>query len=380
MFLATAFENAKEIFNNYFVKKKHLTNNPAKHDDAGKMRLAIDTQFLSMLEKEAYNNGETALADEVRGYLQNAIDELYLFHYRNGYGDQFQYPSLSLSVQAMIFARRYNYDRLTSKRQNRVELLRKNGRDSLVDFYVNEIHSPSGMTYQEVVQSQEYRKPSSYVPWYTLNIVALMGATLALDSYLIHHEVYGYSDPTSYPYRNIISEIGNYVRAMDYDTFVGAGRENKYGGGGPKASYVITGYCSWVGMAEAMMSFGTVYPSSIKSHNSSVFTSEAQEIQRGFISHYNNNNGKLYAEYYASGKPLKSTNVVGYLYPAIFADSSGNDDFRRFVDNAVHSQFEGAQDAIVKLAEQDYGKGGEAYFHRALHGLAIGMLRGIDFS
>ncbi|MFZ4453997.1 hypothetical protein [Salibacterium aidingense] len=402
--MATAYQNARDVFNTYFAGSKgHLDTmddyeNPdtgeVYHDGAHFMRLALDIQFLSVLEYFACHiTGENQTFKEAGEKLNEAIEKLHLKWREEGMDTvrPFDAPGMSLTLQAMIYAKRYNYKRLKSVDspvQTMVDELYHRSKENLEDEYLHSIVQDSTRTFRQHVLDQEYREPSTYTPYFSTNIVALYGASLALDSYLITHQQNNdkSSAPADYPLYGRIEEIGYYIKAMNYNHQV-EGREGKVGGGesSSRRNEIHAGYNSWVAWSIAQMAFGLVYPPSIADDNDSVFFSESREMQDGFTATYYRSNKTVPFIYDRNGTIMDGGNAVGYLYPMVFAETAGSDSFLPWLDEAVYAYCEREQigspfkDAIVRICEIDHDTTG-SFFHRALTGLTMGMLRGLTFS
>ncbi|MFD2707124.1 hypothetical protein [Salibacterium lacus] len=406
--MGTAYEAARKVFIEHFREGKHVEKSKTKDSHTGEliMRFAMDIQFLSLLENKARSNGDHHVADEALTQLEDAFD----FVYRNVTADGNEYyertsifnsPSASLMAQACIYMRYYNFSRLSDHNpdtQQRTEMLKDDLMTEMTDVYINDTYGDYG-TFQEIVRAQEYRNASENLPVFSINIISLYGAALAMDSYLMHHafENDGESVPKDYKryggYDRIV-EIGDFIKAMDYDHMDGKGRENKIGGGRELSNTVSAGYTSWVAWSEAQIAFGHCYDvSSIEAENNSVYTQEADAVWEGFQTTYERD-GVIHENYYDHGGTAVEGNKIGYLYPMVFSCTKEKDKYVKWLDNNVHDFCDAQQEknngdeAVVRLARIDVETTttvngdpfyDEPFFHRALTGLTMGMIKNISF-
>ncbi|MEK5231835.1 hypothetical protein MHB42_08660 [Lysinibacillus sp. FSL K6-0232] len=361
----SAFEASKLVFNEHFVAGNHLGTD---HSTSHYMRLAIDIGFLSVYTSQAKNKNDATYATAL-AKLNQAIDTLYtdVSSNANNYANNaFQDPGTAQIFTASILVKKFNMSDLTATRQTRVNYLYNNTKSWLNNTYNNKLVNNMTQTFRQVVESQT-TNASGDAP-FSVNIVALYGGALALDSDFLFKQ-YGVNQPTDYPFRNNIANIGNYIKAINFGNYTTEGRLSHVGS---VRNYVDAGYISWHGKGLALMAHGTVYTPSFATRPSSVFMTEADAIAKGFQTVYSKHN-YIPEQFYGFGSSVKvSTNRSQWLYPLTWTGSQQTVNWLDAI-NRPSGSYSGP--VIVAVARQD-----TQALHRAIEGLTGAMLKGLYFN
>lgn len=360
----SAFEASKMVFNKHFVGNHLDTDHSASHY----MRLAIDAGFLSVYTSQAKNKNDSTYSTAL-SKLNEAIGDLYSVVSSNSSdyaNNAYQDPGTVNIFIASILVKKFNMKDLSTTRQNQVNYLYNNTKNWLNTTYNNKVVSGTSMTFRQVVENQ-YKNSNGDAP-FSVNVPALHGGALALDSDFLFKQ-YGVNDPTDYPYRSTIANIGNYVKAINFGTY---GTQGRLGNVGSIRDYVDVGYISWHSKALAMMAHGTVYTQYFSQRPSSTFMTEAEAIGTGFKTVYNKLN-TMPQEFEGFGTSvLNSNDTREWLYSLTW---TGNQDLLQWIDTVNGASNSYTQPAIVRVANN----GNNQDFHRALEGLTGAMLKGLSF-
>ena len=252
-----AFEASKIVFNRDFVGGNHLVDSRLKtsHSSANEFKLAIDTAFLSVYTSQAKSKNDptytAALAE-----LNKSIGYLYSKVTANEaqFANAYNAPGTGFILQTSVLIKKFNMSDLTASRQTQINYLYDKSKLWLNNAYNST--SGNGKTFRYNVENQVMSGAgeSTLAP-FAVNILAIYGGALALDSDLLFKK-YGVNNPTDYPGRNTIANIGNYVKAVNFGNYATQGRLGNVGGA---RNYVDPGYLSWHGLGLAQMAHGTVY-------------------------------------------------------------------------------------------------------------------------
>ena len=373
----TAFEASKIVFNRDFINGNHLVDSRLKdsHSSANEFKLAIDTAFLSVYTSQAKNKADSTYTASL-AELNKSIGYLYskVTTNESQFAEAYDAPGTALILQSVIMIKKFNMSDLTATRQTQVNYLYDKTKQWLNAKY-NSV-SGNGYTYKYNVENQiiSGSGESKNAP-FAINIVALHGGALALDSDFLHKQ-YGINTPTSYPYRNDISNIGNYVKAVNFGDYTTQGRLGNSGGA---RNYVDTGYMSWHGLGLAQMAHGTVYTQYFSERPSSTFMTEAEAVVDGFETVYNYTNA-IPHEFNGFGTTIKTaTDHREWLYSLAW---SGNQSQIDWIDDINILKYGTSTDPVISrvaLSDVNDGNSSEANFHRALSGLTAAMLKGTTF-
>lgn len=375
----TAFEAAKIVFQRDFIGGNHLQDSrlKASHSSANEFKLAVDAAFLSVYTYEAKRRSDptytAALAElnKAIGYLHSKVstDE-------TKFSKAYDAPGTGFILQSAVLIKKFNISDLTATRQSQVNYLYDKTKLWLNNTYNST--SGNGRTYRYNVENQVMSGTGeAKLPPFAVNIIAIHGGALALDSDLLFKQ-YGINSPTDYPHRNTIANIGNYMRALNFGDNFTQGRLGNVGGA---RNYVDTGYLSWHGLGLAQMAHGTVYTQNFWQRPSSAFMTEADGISKGFKTVYNNKSN-IPQEFRGFGTTiLASNNVSEWLYSLAWTGDQSTVDWIDSL-NAAKYGYSASGPVISRVAASDVddGNSSEANFHRALSGLTAGMMKNLTFN
>lgn len=400
-----AYSTSKLVFNEFFLTKQHVEKAAGGyyHTTPYQQRLAIDIMFLSVLEHEATVRGDSSFAYSVMNELMTAMEDLHTDIFSDLYwegSNAWQTPGLALQFRASVFIKYFNWPRITySLYQTHINEIYNNSKSYLISSYKTNMGG-SGLesgTIQQITQWQ-HKFPAygtTTKSSMAVNEQACAAHALAMDSFLLCND----GVPTDYPYRNDISDLGNFLRAMAFADATGT-KHLVNTGGAPetlRTDYVSTGYTSWVAMCLSQAAFGTVYTSGLAIQPNSVFNTEANLIKEGFKAAWANLGymPEYFGAFGDAGTDHKITTNPDDQSPYLYCMSFlGDQSFIDWIDNAVlanaantstiHSntvQPVTGEPIIVSCARADESGGttGEAMFHRALEGLTGGMIKSLNF-
>lgn len=374
----TAFEASKIVFNRDFSTGNHLMDSrlKASHSSANEFKLAVDTAFLSVYTSQAKSKNDptysTALAE-----LNKSIGYLYSKVTANEaqFANAYNAPGTGFILQTSILIKKFNMSDLSITRQNQVNYLYDKSKLWLNNAYNST--SGNGKTFRYNVENQvtSGSGESTLAP-FAVNILAIHGGALALDSDLLFKK-YGVNNPTDYPNRNMIANIGNFVKNVNFGNY---GTQGRLGNVGGARNYVDPGYLSWHGLGLAQMAHGTVYTQKFSQRPSSVLMTEAEAITTGFKGVYNSR-ASIPNEFRGfGGTILASTDVREWLYSLAW---SGDQLAINWLDSINEMKYGAStsEPIISKVAKSDVddGNSSEANFHRAVSGLTAGMLKELTF-
>ncbi|MFP7199703.1 hypothetical protein SFC08_01900 [Lysinibacillus halotolerans] len=364
----SAFEASKMVFNEHFVSHSHPRTDLV-HSESHYAKLAIDIQFLSTYTYQAKNKNDSTYSTALT-QLNLALDTLYSDVYAkssNYAANVFQDPGAANILIASILVKKFNMSDLTSTRQTKVNYLYNNTKSWLKTAYNTQKVNGTTYTFRQVVENKY--KNANEDALFALNIIAMYGGALALDSDFLFKQ-YGVNTPDQYTDRPTIANIGNYVKAVNFGDYT----KGKLANVGSSRNWVQAGYVSWHAKALALMAHGTVYTQYFSQRPGSTFMTEAEAITTGLKTVHKNTN-KIPQEFYQFGTGAErelSENKSEWLYSLAW---TGNQADLSWIDKINQSGATNNKPVIVHAA----GKNQQA-LHRSLEGLTGAMLKGLYFN
>jgi len=376
--MTTSYEVSKIILNDVYIGKNHVQNSRLKesHSTANDFKLAVDIIFLSVLTNKAKDANDTDTYNKALSELNKAIGYLNskVSTDEAKYKDVYNHPGTPIIFQASIMVKKFNMDYLTETRKSQIEYLYNSTKAWCVSAY-NSQTNKNGKTVRYNVENMiaDVGLPNRGV--IALNSLALNGGAFALDSLFFHDGL-----PATYPYRNDISNMGNYIKFFGFGDST-KGRLSYIGAGdavndATKRVYVDTGYLSWHALGLTLMAHGTTH-APIESRPSSILQTEAELINKGFKTVYDILD-YIPQKWKEFGLSPYGADVREYLYTlAVTGDQSTVD----WIDSIQTTSGNGIPKvARIAIIDENQGDTGEADFHRIVHALAFGMLKNVNFS
>lgn len=361
----SAFDASKIVFNEHFIGNNHLETD---HSTSHYMRLGIDMAFLSVYTSQAKNKGDSTYSSALTN-LNQSINTLYDNVYANSTNyanNAFQDPGTANILIAAILVKKFNMNDLTPNQQTKVNYLYNNTKTWLNNTYNNKNVNNTNQTFRQVIESQT-TNANGDAP-FALNILALYGSALALDSDFLFKK-FGVNNPTDYPFRNNIANIGNYIKAVNFGNY---GLQGRLSNVGSTRDYVDVGYVTWHAKGLALMAHGTVYTQYFSIRPSSLFMTEAEAISTG-LQTVRTLHGYMPQEFYSFGTPVKlATNASQWLYSLSWI---GKQDTLNWIDNINRPTGSYSGPVIAYTARQN-----TQALHRAVEGLTGSMLKGLSFN
>lgn len=403
MSVISAFEASKLVFYEVFVNRKHLTNqikylshNTAKSkvvaDKETSWRLAIDIQFLSILENKARVKGEHTLAESVLSQLDFALRNLDSQLNDERFFIKSFSPYTAHNLVALTFVKKFNMQALSKKGYSQsvkaVEKYLPIFLKSAVDAYTTgkvtwntAIFGPNSgsRTYEQVTREQKHVIADNRMKRFvgSLNVYALIGGALGLYGALLVKE-----KPAGYIHRSKIVDLGNLAIAMSANGNSMIGHLNTIGGGRLDGGLISAGYASWVVKGLAQMATGTTFD---LYNPASKFMKEAHAIKQGLLTVLKNKGfmPDIFSDFHGnqaktSRKDLSSDRTPLLYELAWCGDQTAIDLIEKHMA-AKHGI--GKQNPIIlDCILFDEGGSTESYTHRALAGLTGGMIKGLNFN
>jgi hypothetical protein len=422
----SAYDASVKVFEEHFLNGSHMEAAQTSTAHANyPFRTAYDVMFLSILHSHAKSKGYSRLPD-VLSKLQRGIEYIYEDLYNNQYwknadgtnsGLAYNSPSMGVVLQAAIFVKKFAYNDLTTNlRREKIDWIYDEMKYWLNHTYLTERVKnqtcSEGYLFREIVSGK--RSDGSTIPdsvrfcsgthgtlksGFSANIVAVHMGALALDSDFFHKPTN--PNQKDYQFYDRIVEMGQFLMALSFGD--STGKLQNVGGARPteegddEGSMVSSGYTSWHAMGLAQAAHATVYTSRYADRPNSMFMSEAELIAKGFqiveqnITQTTSKGTFGIVPKYFVGFDY---NIEGQLdaseelYALVWVAKPSNQSIITWLDAHLAEKYKrdgnfvSGEPVIVTAARTDEqsGVGNETNFHRALCGLAAGMLNGVTFN
>lgn len=376
----SALEASKNIFNEFFVSRDHF--NRAKYQDShlgkgattktydiGFFRIATDCIFLVTLF-DGLRKTNDPLAETVH---QHAYDALQYMRVKMDEaspdpGSWANAPggSPDTAYLAIAYSKAYDYMNVSSG----VKSVYKNRADGAINSMVTTLYDE----YVRVYGREFWNSPSALygmdcgvhgsAPKSSVNIIANTAGALGMYAYHIYRHIN--ANPSAFPHREKLMHFGYYVQNTKMDNNLW-----KVGGSRSGETPQLNGGCemqinydTWCMTGIGMAARGIDYTPFPNRPNSSFATTSEQGSQ-GLQALYN---AKGYFPEVTDGgyyNVLNATNRAGYVSVVPVGNNSGT---TQWVFNRALGGGGGYRN--IALSDENGGIGGEANFHRLIHGLA----------